>query len=126
MTQDLAAAIRASEQARCAAMLANDGAAVAALLDDRLQFHHSSGAVDDKAAYVAKLAGGRILYTGISWSEEQVTALAPEVATLTGKMVTDVRVEGIDKRLVNRVLAVWARTGGAWRMVAFQSTPMAS
>ena len=125
MTQDLAAVIRTAEQARCAAMLANDGVALETLLDDRLQFHHASGAVDDKAAYIGKIAGGRIRYKGIAWDEERVVALAPDVAMLTGKMVTEVSVEGVDKRLVNRVITVWSKSNGAWRMVAFQSTTMA-
>jgi hypothetical protein len=126
MTEKLAAAIRAAEQRRCAAMLANDGEALAALLDERLQFHHATGAVDDRAAYLAKIAGGRIRYAGIAWEEERVTALAPDVAMLTGRMVTDVSVEGVAKRLLNRVMTVWTKDGENWRLVAFQSTPLAA
>jgi hypothetical protein len=126
MIDDITAAIRTAEQARCAAMLANDGAALEALLDDRLQFHHASGTVDDKPAYIAKIGGGRIRYSGIAWAEERVTALAPDVALLTGKMVTDVQVDGVDKRLNNRVITVWHHSDGGWCMVAFQSTPMAA
>jgi hypothetical protein len=125
MTEDLTAAIRAVEQQRCAAMLANDTQALDALLDPRLQFHHATGAVDDKAGYLAKVAAGRILYAAITWDEERVTGLAPDVAVLTGKMVSDVRVEGVDKRLNNRVITVWCHGDGAWRLAAFQSTPMA-
>lgn len=126
MNDTIASAILAAEKARCAAMLANDGEALAGLLDDRLQFHHASGAVDDKAAYVGKIAGGRIRYAGIAWEDEKVVALGDGVALLTGKMITDVRVEGVDKRLNNRVLTVWSRSDGGWRMIAFQSTPLAA
>jgi hypothetical protein len=126
MSEDLTAAIKAAEQARCAAMLANDNAALSALLDPRLQFHHATGAVDDKNAYLAKMAAGRIEYVGISWSEEVVTALGDAAAVLTGRMNTDVRVEGVDKALINRVTTVWSLSDGAWQMVTFQSTPMAA
>ena len=44
---------------------------------------------------------------------------------LTGRMNTDVEVEGVVKQLRNRVITVWGRSGGAWRMIAFQSTPLA-
>jgi hypothetical protein len=37
-----------------------------------------------------------------------------------------VRVEGVDKALVNRVTTVWSLNDGAWQMVVFQSTPMAA
>jgi hypothetical protein len=112
------------ERQRCAAMIANDAHTLADALDDRLQFHHATGAVDDKAAFLAKMAAGRIVYHGIVWSEEKVTALATDVALLTGRMITDVRVEGVAKQLNNRVMTVWSRTQGAWRLLAFQSTPI--
>ena len=126
MSADLPSAIKAAEAARCAAMLANDNLALAALLDPRLQFHHATGAVDDKDAYMAKMAAGRIQYVGISWSEEKVIALGDNAAVLTGRMNTDVRVEGVEKALINRVTAVWSVNDGAWQMLVFQSTPMAA
>lgn len=124
MADDIAAAVRTAEQRRCAAMLANDVAALGALLDPRLQFHHATGAVDGKDAYLAKMAAGRIEYVAIRWDEELVTPLAAEAALLTGRMTTDVRVEGVGKRLNNRVTTAWARYGEEWRLVAFQSTPI--
>ncbi len=124
MNDDHSPAIKAAEQARCAAMLANDYVALAALLDPRLQFHHATGAVDDKAAFLAKMAAGRIQYVAIRWSEEQVFALGDTAAVLTGRMNTDVRVEGVNKALINRVTAVWSLNDGAWQMLVFQSTPM--
>jgi hypothetical protein len=126
MSDPITTAIKAAEQRRCAAMLANDNAALAALLDPRLQFHHATGAVDDRDAYLAKMAAGRIQYVGIGWSEENVIALADNAAVLTGRMNTDVRVEGVDKALINRVTTVWNLNNGAWQLVVFQSTPMAA
>lgn len=126
MSEIITTAIKAAEHNRCAAMLANDNVALAALLDPRLQFHHATGAVDDKTAYMAKMAAGRIQYVAISWSQENVMVLAENAAVLTGRMNTDVRVEGVDKALVNRVTTVWSLNDGAWQMLVFQSTPMAS
>jgi hypothetical protein len=125
MSENHGVALRAAEQQRCAAMLANDNAALEALLDPRLQFHHATGAVDGKDAYLAKMAAGRIRYVAIAWDEEQVIDLADNAALLTGRMTTDVRVDGVDKRLNNRVMTAWSLAEGNWRMVAFQSTPLA-
>jgi len=126
MSADTTTAIKAAEQARCAAMLANDNAALSALLDPRLQFHHATGAVDDKDAYMAKMTAGRIQYVGIAWSEDKVMALGETAAVLTGRMKTDVRVEGVDKALINRVTCVWSLNDDVWQMLVFQSTPMAA
>lgn len=124
MTDDISSAVLAAERERCGAMLANDAAALDALLDARLSFSHATGAVDDKAAYMAKMAAGRIDYLSIDWSEETVIPLGDGAALLTGRMTSRVRVEGVEKTLDNRVLAGWALGDGGWRIVAFQSTPL--
>ena len=125
LSGDIEQAVLSAEKRRCEAMLANDNAALEALLDPRLHFSHATGAHDGKEAYLAKMAAGRIQYIGVTWSEQQVTQLAPDAAMLTGRMTTDVRVEGVDKRLNNRVITVWALGDGDWHLVAFQSTPLA-
>ena len=124
MSETIDTEIKAAERQRCAAMIANDPAALAEVLDDTLQFHHATGSVDDKLAFLAKMAAGRIVYQEIAWSEENVTALAEDAAMLTGRMTTQVQVEGTAKQLNNRVMTVWTREGGAWRLLAFQSTPI--
>ncbi|WP_298690538.1 nuclear transport factor 2 family protein [uncultured Sphingomonas sp.] len=121
---DISAAVIAAEKRRCDAMLANDAAALDAVLDARLRFSHATGAIDDKLAYLAKMAAGRIDYLSIDWSEEQVIALGDAAALLGGRMLTRVRVDGTEKTLDNRVLSAWARDGAEWRTVAFQSTPL--
>jgi hypothetical protein len=125
MSNDYKQAVLNAEQQRCAAMLSGDNEALDALLNAELQFSHATGAVDDKSAYMAKMAAGRIAYVGIEWSEQKVAPLGDSHAMLTGRMTTDVRVEGVDKRLNNRVMTIWTQTGGNWEMLAFQSTPMA-
>jgi hypothetical protein len=122
MREDFSSAVIEAESRRCAAMLANDTRQLDALIDTRLHFTHATGVVDDKAVYLAKVAAGRITYLSIEWSEQNVVRLG-EVALLTGRMTSLVRVEGIEKRLDNQVLAVWA-DDGAWRLIAFQSTPL--
>ncbi|GLR68238.1 hypothetical protein GCM10010909_29190 [Acidocella aquatica] len=124
MSNDVGQAVLAAEKRRCAAMLSNDAGALEALIDPRLSFSHATGQVDDKPAYLAKMAAGRITYLTIDWRDEQVVILASGVALLTGQMTSNVTVEGIAKWLDNRVLTVWTETDGAWRLTAFQPTPL--
>ena len=118
-------AILSQEQRRCAAMCAADLKALDEVLDAGLYFAHATGAVDDKAAYLKKMGEGRIVYRSIDWSE-QVVALLPgeDSAVLTGRMITGVAVNGVEKRLDNRVMTIWVQAGGTWRLRAFQSTPI--
>ncbi|HEX7741595.1 MAG TPA: nuclear transport factor 2 family protein, partial [Sphingobium sp.] len=118
------AAILDAEKQRCAAMLKNDAAGLDAILDPRLSFAHATGAVDDKAAYLAKMAEGKIDYIAIEWTDPVVTGLGDGHALLNGRMGTHVRVNGVEKQLDNRVTTVWAAGDKGWRLLAFQSTPM--
>jgi len=124
MPDPFTSSLLAAEHRRCTAMLANSVEELDALLDPRLMFHHSNGAVDDKPTLMAKMAAGRIRYVAIDWSEEQAVQLADGAAVLGGRMLTVVSVEGLEKRLDNRVLQVWTQSEDDWRLVAFQSTPM--
>ena len=124
MTEDPTDVVRHAEHMRCAAMLANDAAGLDAMLDPRLIFSHATGQVDDKPAYLAKMAAGRITYRSIDWSDEQVVMLDEGAALMSGRMTSRVSVEGTEKQLDNRVLSVWSRHDDGWRMLAFQSTPL--
>lgn len=124
MSVDIRPAILEMEQRRCAAMLSNDTRMLEQLLDTRLRFHHATGVVDDKPAYLTKMAAGRIAYVSISWTEEVVTELGKDAAVLTGRMATNVRVDGTEKHLDNRVCEVWSAQSGTWQLVVFQSTPV--
>ena len=124
MATDIVSTLIEKENARCAAMLANDTAALDELLDARLVFSHATGQVDDKAAYCTKLAAGRIRYVAIVWDEQFVLPLSREAALVSGRMTSSVRVDGVEKKLENRVLAAWVESNGAWRLIAFQSTPL--
>lgn len=114
-----------AEKARCQAMINNDAAALGQLLDEELSFHHATGAVDSKSAYLEKMASGKIEYQSIDWPESKVTCLS-NAAVMTGKMLTAVKVEGVAKQLDNRVTAVWRQHGDHWQLLAFQSTPIKS
>ena len=126
MPEDITAAIELVERRRSAAMLAGDTAALDVLLDPRLSFSHATGQVDGKPAYMAKMAAGRIDYLSIDWSEQRVVPLGEANALLTGRMTSLVRVDGVEKRLDNRVMAVWSLDDDGWQMLAFQSTPLKS
>jgi hypothetical protein len=116
-------AVQAAEAQRCAAMLAGDVAGLEALLSDRLTFVHATGAVDDKASLLAKMAAGGILYHAIEWSEPRVE-LRDGLAAMHGTMSLQVTVAGVEKALHNRALLLWEEVADRWGLVYFQSTPI--
>lgn len=124
-TSEIEQIIVAREQRRCAAMCDADLSALKDVIDAELYFSHANGAVDDKAAYIHKMEQGRIVYRSINWSEQAVVVLPGDrAAILTGRMITEVLVNSVEKRLDNRVISIWAEACGQWRLRAFQSTPL--
>lgn len=115
--------ILALEKSRCLAMCKNDTSALEALLHKDLYFCHSNGVVDDRAAYLLKMSQGRIVYQSIVW-EDQVVTLLGNSALLVGRMTSMVVVDGVTKRLDNRVIQSWVESDGQCKLRHFQSTPL--
>jgi ketosteroid isomerase-like protein len=122
---EVAARIEQAEDERYAAMLAADVAALTGLLSDRLVYAHSSGYLDTKQSLLAKIADGSIVYSSVEHPVKQIVVLG-DAAFASGEMHADIILRGQPKHLANISLAVWAIEDGAWRLIAYQATPLAS
>jgi hypothetical protein len=117
-----AAMIRRLEDERYAAMLAGDSATLERLLDPGLRYTHSSGVVDSKASYIEGVRAKRWEYQSIDRAEETIVVRA-DAALVFNRFRASIKVSGAAKQLDNRMLAVWTRFEGAWRLLAIHSTP---
>jgi ketosteroid isomerase-like protein len=123
MTDNPAAAVLAAEEARYAAMIAQDFAALDRLLAEDLLYTHSNAETDTKAGYLAALRSGKYRYRAVR--REGVTVrLHGQVALVNGRSFIDVDVEGTPRALSNVFINVWVQTPQGWRMTAWQSTPL--
>lgn len=111
------------EDRRYAAMKAGDVAALRELLSERLHYSHSLGDRDTLQSYLDKVAAGHFVYQSVShqtdWTED-----LPGAVLLGGRMTAQVLVAGQPRRIDNAFLAIWADEGGAWRLIAYQPTPL--
>lgn len=116
-------AIADMERRRYEAMKQADIVVLREVLDDALIYTHSNAAMDDKQSYLAKVQAGYFRYETIS-IEEQSTLVLSDVALLRGRM----RMRGLLERspltLDNRFLAVVRNSGGQWRLLSYQPTPV--
>lgn len=117
-----AEAIRRLEDERYAAMLAGDSAALERLLDPGLRYTHSSGVVDSKTSYIDGVRAKRWEYRSIDRAEETIVVRG-DAALVFNRFRASIQVSGVAKALDNRMLAVWSKTEGAWRLLAIHSTP---
>jgi ketosteroid isomerase-like protein len=123
MERTMEHAIAEMERRRYEAMRQADIAVLREVLDDQLVYAHSNAATDDKESYLAKVQAGVFRYESIS-IEEQSTLQLGDVALLRGRMRARGLLNDTPLILDNRFLAVVRNSGGQWRLLSYQPTPV--
>ena len=116
-------AIAEMERRRYEAMRQADIAVLREVLDDALIYAHSNTAMDDKESYLAKVQAGYFRYESIALEEQSMLVLS-DVALLRGRMRMRGLLKGSPLTLDNRFLAVVRNSGGQWRLLSYQPTPV--
>lgn len=111
------------ERRRYEAMRQADIAVLREVLDDSLVYSHSNAAMDDKESYLAKVRAGYFRYESISIEEPSILLLS-DVALLRGRMKARGFFNDAPLTLDNRFLAVVRKSGGQWRLLSYQPTPV--
>jgi hypothetical protein len=111
----------AAEDARYAALMKNDFAAMEKLFGDDLVYAHSSAAVDNKKTFIDSLRSGTTKYRVMKRSEVLVRTYGC-IAVITGIANFEVTNDGQDSSVALRFHAVWANRQGGLQFVSWQST----
>lgn len=112
--------VNAAEEARYAAMIAQDRGALAAVLADEFIYHQPSGKVQNKAGYIDQVTGGDVRIRKAERYDIQIHVYG-DTATATGSTKVDVELKGEPKQFDLRFLDVWVKRDGRWQIVARQS-----
>ena len=118
------AAIIALDKKRMDAMGAKDIATLNAAIADDLIYTHSSARMDTKATLIGAMESGATVYTSVVPSDVVAQDLGDTVV-LTGVAAIGVMSGGKPNSFRVRFTDVYAKRGGAWQMVAWQSTRLA-
>ena len=113
--------LRTTDRHRRQAMIEADVHALAALLADDLIWTHSSGKTDTKPTFLGKIASKSVIYLALDVADDVVWRhgdVAIHHGTLTGRASVD----GRERAIRNRFLAVWKRGSDGFELVAWQST----
>jgi len=117
--------IIALDEARRAAMIAEDFAALDRLLADDLVHIHAAGNADTKAQYLKMIAD----FCGFEAIERGPVTVRfyGDTAVMTGRMTHTVRIKptGAVRTMEAFGTQVWARQGDGWRQVLYQATEIA-
>ena len=112
--------LRADDR-RFEAMRRGDWAALDAALADELTYVHSTARLESKAEHIANLRAGKPHYRGIAPRDRRARAHG-NVGIVNGVSEMHVENAGKEQRFTVRYLAVYAKAGESWRMIAWQST----
>ena len=110
-----------ADDRRFDAMRKQDWPALEARLADDLVYVHSTARRETKAEHVGNLKAGKPHYRGIAPRERKVRVHGG-VGVVNGVSEMHVDNAGKEQRFTVRYLAVYAKSGNAWRMIAWQST----
>lgn len=121
MTESETQALLAADARRRAAMIAGDAEALGALLAEELVWTHSSGKTDTRDSFLEGIASRSVTYLRLDVDDVSVWQHG-DVFVCHGLLNGLASRDGVEKSLRNRFLAVWVRSPGAFRMIAWQST----
>lgn len=114
-------AVLQADNARFAAMLKADAAALDKLLATELSYTHSNASVQDKAAFISDVKSGKIKYLTIEPADQKARVFG-NMAIVTGSASVHVIQNGNDLTFKIRYTNAHIKRSGAWQMVAWQST----
>jgi ketosteroid isomerase-like protein len=109
------------DRRRMEAMGKKDLSALNRLIADDLVYTHSTARLDTKQSLLTAMESGATVYTSVVPSDVEAQDLGDSVV-LTGTARISVLAQGRPNSFAVRFTDVWARKGGQWQMVAWQST----
>ena len=109
------------DKKRMTAMAQKDIATLNELIADDLVYTHSSARLDTKASLIGNMESGSTVYTSVVPSDVKAQDLGDTVV-LTGSCRISVNSGGRPNSFGVRFTDIYAKRGGRWQMVTWQST----
>ncbi len=114
------AEVEAAVDALSSAMIEADGPALDRLTMDALNYGHSAGTVQDKAAFTASIVGKQPAYPSITLSDRTASVVGDD-AIVRHVFKGEAKYPDRTTPVHIGVLQVWHRDAGRWRLLARQA-----
>ncbi len=121
---DPAAAWRAADDARVAAMISADAKKLDAAFSNDLLYVHSNGKHDTKATFLPAIVEGKSVYRAVTYEQRDFREVAPGLVHMTARCRVQLGKNPPYTELHLSVLAAYRLEKGAWRFLAWQSAKL--
>ena len=101
-------------------MIDPDKAKLEALATDQLTYGHSTGKLENKAAFVEALTSGASDFVSINLTEQTITVV-DNTALVRHNLLADTLNDGKPGKAHLGVLLVWIKQKGNWQLLARQA-----
>ncbi len=102
------------------ALLKPDKATLEGLAADGLTYGHSTGLLEDKAAFVDDLVSGKTVFTTVSFTEQSIK-ITGNIAIVRHHMLGETNNNNVVKKIDIIVLLIWQKQKGEWKLLARQA-----
>ena len=113
-------AVAAAAERLRVAMIDPTPAALNALVADDLSYGHSGGKVDTKTSFIADLMDRKSDFVTIAITEQTVKVV-DNVAIVRHTLTADTNDSGKPGKVSIKILGVWQKQGGDWKLLARQA-----
>ncbi|HEX5169355.1 MAG TPA: nuclear transport factor 2 family protein [Cyclobacteriaceae bacterium] len=101
-------------------MIKPDKAVLESLAAEELSYGHSSGMIEDKAAFVNEFVEGHSVFTAMTL-EDQTIKIAGDAAIVRHRLLGDSFNQNTAGKIDIIILMVWQKQEGVWKLLARQA-----
>jgi hypothetical protein len=120
------AAVAAQVERMRVAMIDPTTEALGAVVADSLSYGHSGGKVDTKASFIADLMSGASDFVTLALTDQTIRMVDPGLAIVRHTLTAQTNDSGKPGKVALKVLGVWQKQAGQWRLVARQAVRLPS
>jgi len=119
-------AVAAAAERLRIAMVDPTAAALGALVSDDLSYGHSGGKVDTKASFISDLLDGKSDFVSITITDQTIKVVDGNTAIVRHTLAADTIDSGKPGKVALKILGVWQKQGGDWKLLARQAVRITS
>jgi hypothetical protein len=114
-------AVAAAAERLRIAMIDPTPGALGALVAEDLSYGHSGGRVDTKASFIGDLVAGKSDFVSITITDQTIKVVDGQTAIVRHTLAADTLDSGKPGKVALKILGVWQKQGGDWKLLARQA-----